>query len=562
MRRALETEVLIVGAGPVGLTLALELAARGIDVIAVERRRPNELPRVRSNHVSARSMEIFRRLGIAEAIRDTGLPADYPNDVSFRTTVTGIELARIPIPSRATRYSAIEGPDCWWPTPEPPHRINQIYLEPVLLAHARSHSRIRIVSGACVEDFVQTETGACAGVYDVESAQTFHVSCRYLVGCDGGRSTIRKRIGASLTGRPTIQRVQSTFIRAPQLLPLIPGARAWLFQVRNPRRCGIVFAIDGREKWLVHNFLHEHEPGYDSVDRDWALRTILGVPSEFRYEIISKEDWTGRRLVADRFRNSNAFICGDAAHIWIPYAGYGMNAGIADAANLSWLLAAVLHGWASPQILDAYEAERRPVTDQVSHFAMNIALQNMRQRDETPPEIELRGPIGDAVRARIGREAYDLNVQQYCCGGLNFGYFYGGSPIIAYDEDQHPSYTMHKFTPSSVPGCRAPHFWLHDRRSLYDAFGPGYTLLRFDRTVPASSLLEAARRRRMPLSVLDVDAPDAQDLYRRKLVLVRPDQHIAWRADDAPADPPELIDLLRGARVPIPTKSAAHGESI
>src|SRR5436190_11574438 len=178
MSRALETQVLIVGAGPVGLTLALDLAWRGIDVIVVERRRPGEPPRIRSNHVSARSMEIFRRLGVAKPLRDAGLPADYPNDVAFRTTVTGIELARIPIPSRATRYSETEGPDCWWPTPEPPHRINQIYLEPVLFAHARSQSRVRIVSGGCVEDFVQTETGASASVYDVESAQTLHVSCR------------------------------------------------------------------------------------------------------------------------------------------------------------------------------------------------------------------------------------------------------------------------------------------------------------------------------------------------------------------------------------------------
>ena len=311
----------------------------------------------------------------------------------------------------------------------------------------------------------------------------------------------------------------------------------------------MVFAIDGRETWIVHNPLRELEVGFDSVDRDWALRTILGVQPDFRYEIISKEDWIGRRLVADRFRDNGAFICGDAAHLWIPNAGYGMNAGIADAANLSWLLAAVLQGWASLEILDAYEAERQPITEQVSHFAMNIALKNIKQQYETPAEIEWPGPVGDAVRARVGKEAHDLNVQQYCCGGLNFGYFYAGSPIIAYDGAAHPTYTMYEFTQSSVPGCRAPHFWLDGRRSLYDMLGPGYTLLRFDPTIGVSGVVEACSRRRVPLTILDVYAPDSLALYDRKLVLVRPDQHVAWRGNTEPVDPTTLVDLLRGASI-------------
>src|SRR5207244_8348140 len=142
-------------------------------------------------------------------------------------------------------------------------------------------------------------------------------------------------------------------------------------------------------------------------------------------------------------------------------------------------------------ILDAYEAERRPITEQVSRFAMDMALKSMDQRRETPLEIEWSGPVGDATRVRIGKEAYRLNVQQYCCGGLNFGYFYDGSPIIAYDGEAHPPYTMRDFSPSTVPGCRAPHLWLRFGRSLYDALGPCYTLLRFDPNVGISGLLSA-----------------------------------------------------------------------
>lgn len=545
-----QAHVVIVGAGPVGLTLAMDLAWRDIDVIVAETRYPGEPPSVKCNHVSARTMEVFRRLGLVSKVRDAGLPADYPNDASYRTTSTGIELARIPIPSRDKRYTATGGPDTWWPTPEPPHRINQIYLEPVLFAHAAAQPRIRILNRTQIEDFSQDDTGVVAVARDLDSGKTFTIGGDYLVGCDGGRSTVRRKIGAQLSGTPVIQRVQSTYFRAPKLLSMMPGERAWMYLSLNPRRTGTLVAIDGKETWLLHNHLYDGEPNFDTIDRDWALRTILGVGPDFEYQVLSKEDWVGRRLVADKFRDRRAFICGDAAHLWIPYAGYGMNAGIADAMNLSWLLAATLKGWAAPRILDAYESERQPITEQVSHFAMDMALKNMQQRQSVPPEVELPGPEGDAVRARIGKEAYDLNVNQYCCGGLNFGYFYNNSPIIAYDGETAPPYTMYDFTPSTVPGCRAPHLWLDDGCSLYDALGPDYTLLRFDPATEVAGLFKAAQSRSVPLTLLDIKAAEARALYPHKLVLVRPDQHIGWRGDEEPADPRTLIDLVRGAAIP------------
>jgi hypothetical protein len=181
---------------------------------------------------------------------------------------------------------------------------------------------------------------------------------------------------------------------------------------------------------------------------------------------------------------------------------------------------------------------------------MDIALKVIKHRRSTPPEVELAGPEGDAVRARVGKEAYDLNVQQYCCGGLNFGYFYDASPIIAYDSETAPAYTMAEFTPSTVPGCRMPHLWLSGRRSLYDAFGPGYTLVRSDPAIDVSGLVTAAARRRFPLAVLDVEPPaESSTPFAQKLVLVRPDQHVAWRGDAEPADPLGLVDLVRGARI-------------
>lgn len=556
MKRDLETPVLIVGGGPVGLTLAMDLSWRGIDVLVAELRYAGEPPNVKCNHVSARSMEVFRRLGVAQKLRNTGLPEDYPNDVVYRTTSTGIELSRIHIPCRRDRYTDKSGPDGWWPTPEPPHRINQIYLEPVLFEHAASLPRVNILNRTEIEDFTQDADGVTATARDLDSGETFTIRSRYLVGCDGGKSMVRRKIGATLEGTPVIQRVQSTYIRAPQLYDLLHGRKAWMYLSLNPRRRGTVVAIDGRETWLIHNHLDEDEPDFDSVDRDWSIRTIFGVGPDFQYEILTKEDWVGRRLVANRFRDRRAFIAGDAAHLWIPYAGYGMNAGIADAMDLSWLLAAQFQGWAPPSILDAYEIERQPITEQVSKFAMGFALEVMKMRRSIPPEIEAPGPEGDAVRARIGQEAYDLNVVQYCCGGLNFGYFYEGSPLIAYDKGEPPSYSMNEFKQSTVPGCRTPHIWLADGRSLYDALGPGYTLLRLDPKVSVDGLVAAARRRGVPFAVLDVDSPEAAEVYDRKLVLSRPDQHVAWRGDAEPADPLALIDLVRGAAIKSARKAA------
>jgi 2-polyprenyl-6-methoxyphenol hydroxylase-like FAD-dependent oxidoreductase len=542
-----DTDVFIAGAGPVGLTLAMDLSARNVRATLAEPRRFAEPPSVKCNHVSARSMEIFRRLGIAPALRDAGLPADHPNDVVFRTSVTGLELTRIAIPCRRDRYSDTSGRDGWWPTPEPPHRINQIYLEPLLLRHAAALPGVALHNRTQVAAFTQDADGVTVELQDLDGGGTRRLRARYLVGCDGGGSAVRKLMGSRLEGTAVIQRVQSTFIRAPGLAALIQHPRAWCHYSVNPRRCGTVFTIDGHETWLVHNHLNADEPEFDSVDRDASIRQILGVDDTFEYEVISREDWVGRRLVADRFRNGRVFIAGDAAHLWVPYAGYGMNAGIADAANLAWHLSAQVHGWAAPGGLDAYERERQPITEQVSQFAMNHAQAMIKARKAVPGNIEAPGAEGDAVRATVGREAYELNVQQFCCAGLNFGYFYDGSPLIAYDGEAAPPYSMGGFTPSTVPGCRVPHFRLRDGRSLYDALGADYTLLRTRGGVDVDGLIAAARARGVPLALLDLAGERLPAEYRHPLLICRPDQHVAWRGDAAPADPAALLDRLRGA---------------
>jgi 2-polyprenyl-6-methoxyphenol hydroxylase-like FAD-dependent oxidoreductase len=547
MPEMIESDVLIVGAGPVGLTLAIDLAWRGIDVTVVETRARAAPPEPKCNHVAARTMEIFRRLGIAQKVRNAGLPADYPHDISYRTTFTGAELTRIPVPCRRDRFTMKDGPDCNWPTPEPPHRINQIFLEPILFEHAAAQRRVRLVNRTSVEDVAIEDAGASVGLRDLETGTVRRVGCRYLIGCDGARSVVRKALGAELVGDAVVQRVQSTFIRAPDLIDRQRHERAWGTGVINPRRAGMVYAIDGRERWLVHNYMKPGEADFDSVDRDACIRTILGVDADFKYDIISREDWYGRRLIAEKFRDRGAFIAGDAAHIWVPYAGYGMNAGIADAMNLSWLLAAHLNGWAPASVLDAYEAERWPITSQVSRFAMSHAEAEIRRRGAIPDEIEDAGPAGERARREVGKLAYEINVQQYACAGLNFGTYYDRSPIIAYDGSEHPPYAMDSYAPSTVPGCRTPHLWCEDGSSLYDAMGPEFTLLRSDSTIDVTALEAAARSRGVPLKVLDIGKPTTAVFYGGGLVLSRPDQHVAWRGDGLPADPLALIDRIRGA---------------
>src|SRR5580704_13682050 len=546
MSEVAESAVLIVGAGPVGLTLAIDLAWRGIDVTVVETRARAAPPEPKCNHVAARTMEIFRRLGIADKVRNAGLPADYPHDISYRTSFTGRELTRIEIPCRRDRFTRKSGPDCNWPTPEPPHRINQIFLEPILFEHAAAQPNIRIINRTSVEDVVVEDTSASVSLRDLDTGTIRRMNCRYLIGCDGARSIVRKAIGAELAGDAVVQRVQSTFIRAPGLIDLQHHERAWGTGSINPRRSGMVYAIDGRERWLVHNYMKPGEGDFDQVDRDACIRTILGVDADFKYDIISREDWYGRRLIAGKFRDRCAFIAGDAAHIWVPYAGYGMNAGIADAMNLSWLLAAHLNGWAPAAILDAYEAERLPLPSPVSRFAMSHAEAEIRRRGAVPETIEDAGPAGELARQEIGRLTYEINVRQYACAGLNFGTYYDCSPIIAYDGSEHPAYTMDGYTPSTVPGCRTPHLWCEDGSSLYDAMGPEFTLLRFDPAVNVAALETAARNRGVPLKVLDIERPSAATFYGSGLVLSRPDQHVAWRSNSLPVDPLALIDRVRG----------------
>lgn len=543
--RTRDADVIIIGAGPVGLTAAMDLDSRGIPVVLVEERPYLQPPSVKCNHVAARTMERFRRLGVAPAVRAAGLPPEYPHDVAFRTALTGTEFARIPIPPSGERYTADTGPDTDWATPEPPHRINQTFLEPLLMRHVAGLPHVTLLNDTRYESFTQSADGVTVCVTGPGGRRT--LGGRYLIGADGGHSAVRRQVGATLSGDPVLQHVQSTCIRAPGLYDLAPGRKAWGYYTFNHRRKGHVYAVDGKEIFLVHNHLTAAEAESGPPDRDRCVRAILGVDDGFGYEVVSEEDWIARRLVADRLRDGRVFLAGDSAHLWVPYGGYGMNAGIADALNLTWTLGAILGGWAGPRMTDAYEAERLPITAQVSKYAMSHAERVIRNRHALPAAIEDDSEDGRLARDEFGRQAYDLNVQQFAAAGLNFGYSYDASPIISYDGERPPEYTMGSYTPSTVPGCRAPHFRLEPGVSLYDRLGQGYTLLRFDPAAGISGLTSAAAAARVPLDVIDVPARAAPPQYEHALLICREDQHVAWRGDREPSGPAALIGRLRGS---------------
>jgi 2-polyprenyl-6-methoxyphenol hydroxylase-like FAD-dependent oxidoreductase len=538
-----EASIAIAGAGPVGTCAAIEAALRGLDVVIIEPRGIDEPPSAKCNTVAARTMETFRRFGIADEVRQAGLPDEYPTDVMYAASLAGPEIVRIAQPSRNERH--LGGfPDSEWLTPEPVVRLSQIYLEPILWDRMRSLPNVTVLNDIAVKRYGQNSAGVTTYARHVDGTEIV-IRSRFLVGCDGGRSTIRKAMRVDLVGDAEIGRTRTSLVRSPEIRKLFGDRRpAWMSWIINDRVKGNVIAIDGQELWLLHRSV----PGryFEEIELNGSIQDLLGADHPVDYDVLSHEDWIGRRLVAERFRDGNVFIAGDAAHLWVPYAGYGMNAGIADGVSLAWLLSAVVQGWAPESILVAYEAERLPITDQVSRLAMEIVLANAAaiSGGTPPPELSDPGPAGQDIRDFLSPILRDMNIPQFAPAGLNFGYFYDASPIISYDGREPPPYTMGDVTPSTVPGCRMPHFDVAGTPIL-DLLGPDYTLIRFDPAIDLSRFLKASSEAGLPIIVLDVARPSEPDAFEHNLLIVRFDQHIAWRGDSLP-EGNALIGLLRG----------------
>ncbi len=546
MARSIDAPVLIAGGGPVGLTLALDLGWRGIPSLLLEQRLEDAPANPRCNTTNARSMEHFRRLGCADAIRAAGLPPDHPTDVVYVTRFAGHELARLVLPASSVRRGARGVLDEGWPTPEPQHRISQVYLEPIIAAHARTFPGVELRSGWRVESLEPEDERVIVRATDLRSGRATRLAARWLVACDGGRSDVRRRLDIPFVGDDQVgARVKSVYLRSRDLAKHDRNGPAWMYWVINREQPATIVALDGRELWICHLAV---PPGsdFEELDVTRGVHAAVGAPIEF--EVLGIEPWTPRRLVAERYRDGRVFLAGDAAHIWLPLGGFGMNAGIGDATWLAWALAAVERGWGGGRLLDAYQTERRPIGELISNAAIGIRDRRGPSM-QIPPEIEADTEQGASLRRLAGPRIAAADGPQFNSVGVQLGYYYADSPLLWPDGTPPPEFAIERYTPDARPGSRAPHLWLEDGRALYDALGRDFTLLRLGAERPppdARALREAFARRRVPLAELDVPTPEARSLYGAPLALVRPDQHVAWRAAALPADPLALVDRVRG----------------
>ncbi len=545
MPSPLEVPVLIAGAGPVGTTLALDLAVNGIRSVLLEERLDFP-PNPKCNTTNARSMEHFRRLGCAAEIRQAGLPLARATDVVYTTRWTGHELTRYRLRSidDVLQNKSIGAIDEYWPTPEPQHRISQLFMEPVVRARLAELPACDFRPGWQFIDFSQDNEGVTCTAMEIATGREQQFRAQYLVSCEGGRSRVRRDIGAKLEGREVVTQFCTTYFRCPQLDTIWPHAKAWMHRIYNRDGESHILAIDGCELWLHHSILgpeadlaaHDHVP---------AIRNAIG--TDIDYEILGQERWVARAMVVDRYRDRRVFLAGDAAHLWIPMGGFGMNAGVEDAVNLAWKLRAVLQGWGGEALLDSYENERRAIGQLVANSAAKI-FADLYQIPVSEPDFESAGPKGDAVRAEIGQRITAHNRSEFDSIGMQLGVSYDQSPIVCYDGAQIPPFAIDQYTESSRPGVRAPHLWRADGSALFDHFGSSYTLLRIGNAVPDTAAFAAAfAARHVPLTILDVTESEAIAKYEAyPLVLIRPDQHIAWRGRAVPSAPDNVVATLTG----------------
>ncbi len=525
-----DPQVLIIGAGPVGLSAAIELGHRSIRCLLIERNdRVGYAPRAKTTNV--RTREHLRRWGIADTLRAASpLGADYPTDIVFTTRLDGYALTRFENglfcrPGKDPRYS------------EHGQWIPQYTVEEVLRAHAATLPAVTIKFSHELLSFTQDAASVHATIRDLKGGTTFNVACDYLIGADGSRSTVRDIIGAKMEGKRGLSRNYNVVFKAPGLAQAHGHGRGIMYWQVNRAMPSLLGPMDRGDTWF---FMPTHVP-QAMTQRDFAdpavIRKATGIDCD--YSILSSDEWVANELIADRYREARVFLAGDACHLHPPFGGYGMNMGVADAVDLGWKIAAVLQGWGGPTLLDSYEPERRPVHQMVLDEAVanHAVLSNQLWQDG----IEDAGEAGDNLRRAIGARIHAVKEREFRALGVVLGYRYGNSPIVIGGADEEPAGDAMNYVPSSAPGARAPHGWLADGRSLFDTFGAGYTLL-----VKSGEPAPSATTSDIPLRVVTLDEPEIAIHYPARFTLIRPDHHVAWRGDDWPGHGDTILQTAAG----------------
>ena len=509
--------------------LANELGRRGVATVVLDRR-PGTAFNPQANATQARTMEHYRRLGFADEIRALGMPEDFPTDIAYFTRFATHELARFRLPSSREARRLVGTLKGSWSAAELPHRVAQKFVEQVLRRHAERLPCVTVRYGWSVTGFSAHRDGVAITAERADGGSSYQLKSEYLVGADGARSLVRQAKGWRYAGETGVSRdfvggrMYAVYCRIAEFYRAIPHAPAWMNVSFNRERRCFMPAVDGRGEFAFHTQIkaHEDEARIDERGAVAMVQQALGAP--LAVEVLARDTWTaGHALVAERFAEGRVFIAGDAAHLFTPTGGLGYNTAVEDAVNLGWKLAAVLKGRASPRLLESYEAERRPLALRNTGHARRFAdsLGNF----EPVPEIEDDTPAGEAARRRAGEYLEAHGRAEFNIPGITFGGRYDGSPAIVPDGAAPPPDTPNSYLPSACPGGRAPHVWLGESLSLYDRFGFEWTLLCLNGRAPAGEY--------SCLTMLRLENEEARDLYGTDYALIRPDQIVAWRGNDA-----------------------------
>jgi 2-polyprenyl-6-methoxyphenol hydroxylase-like FAD-dependent oxidoreductase len=540
--------VVVIGAGPCGLMLAIELGRRGVSTIVIEEKTtPSRFPS--ANATQARTMEHYRRLGFADKVRGKGLPPDYPTDIAYFTRFAKYELARFGLPSARQAREIVKTLSGSWSAAELPHRVSQIFVEDVLREEAAALPAVTLRPGFRMTAIRDTDSGVEVEAERTDGSERITLRAAYAVGADGGGSPTRKALGYNYIGESGAVRdfvggrMFAIHIRSAELYNVIPHPRAWMYWAVNRERRAFMPSVNGRDEFTFHTQLRPDEKAehISAAQAKAMFEAALG--GKLDIEIIARSTWNaGYTLVAEKFRRGRIFLGGDAVHLFTPTGGLGYNTAVEDAVNLGWKLSAVLKGIGGPALLDSYETERQAIARRNTAYARTFA--DSVGLFVPPVELEDEGPAGEAARKRAG-EHFNYHARfEFNIPGITFGGRYDGSPIIVADGTAPPPDVPNEYVPTACPGGRAPHLWLADGRSLYDTLGFEFTLLQLgDTPADAAPFAAAAKSLNLPLAVVRLPSDEARDLYQADLALIRPDQIVAWRGNSAAG----ADDVLRRA---------------
>jgi 2-polyprenyl-6-methoxyphenol hydroxylase-like FAD-dependent oxidoreductase len=531
----MDTQVLIAGAGPVGLTLAIDLGRRGIRCTLIEK---NEAPLgyPKMERCNPRTMEIFRRLGLAQKVRDAGYPPDWPMDNFLVLSLMQPMLMRFPfltVQQAKARTAATN--DGSLPA-EPYQVISQYTLEPLLKSVAEAMPNVAVRFGCEFESFTQDARGVRSVVKPV-NGPTETIASDYLVGCDGGASEVRKQLGYRLEGQ-TLQTLGQALFRCDDLWEQVPAPKGRHYHLVDDKWT-MMIVQDSTRHFTIHSLID------DESDMPRRFEAMIGKPVD--YEMLHVNKWTQRLMLSTGYSTDRVFVAGDACHLVIPTGGLGYNTGVGDAIDLSWKLAATLQGWAGPQLLRSYEVERRQVGGRnvAGSERGNSGRKVWRDtwkpciRDDTPEGHAALKHLLDIASVEAGKSASVI--------GCELGYRYDDSPVVDYNSPgAPPPHDVENYRPTTWPGARLPHVWAEPGVSINDRIGDGYTLLRLGKTGDASALQQAFKTIGAPFATLDIASEPARAVYGFDYLLVRPDLHVVWRGNSMPQAPEALARRVTG----------------